>query len=163
MAVAAVVGGELVVIGIVDRADDVRVGAIAVVVDALGPAVAIRIEQRAHVGQGVPLGGVLEAEQHLVVADDIGRGRVHLGQREVHVRRVVAESGAQLGRMAARIELVAARVVQWQREAEAAPRLDLARALEHLLGADQVDAPQLIVRTEIAPVGALRTLLPTHA
>ena len=48
-------------------------GAVAVVVDRLGLAVAVGIEQLADMGEAVPLGRVLGVQDDEVVADDVGR------------------------------------------------------------------------------------------
>ena len=57
----------------------------------------------------------------------------------------------------------AAGEVERQAQAEADAGLDLAHALEHLLGGEQVDATELVVVAPIAPGRAVRTLLPPFA
>jgi hypothetical protein len=58
-------------IGAVQRAEDVDLRAVAVVVARLGHAVAVGVEQLAHVREAVPLRGVLQVHQHQVVADHV--------------------------------------------------------------------------------------------
>src|SRR5882672_10002864 len=62
--------------------------------------------------------------------------------------------------MAARIEHVAARQVEWKTEAERATLAHLGSTLPHLLGGQQVEPAELIVGTEVAPCRARRALLP---
>ena len=158
---AARVRGEMVAFRVVDRADDVGIGAKAVVVDPLGHAVAIGIEQRADVGQGIPLRRVLHRQQYLVVAQDIKRVWVDLGQRKVDVRHVVTERGSQHRRMPAWIENIAARQIERQRQAERLAAADFAGGGTHALRGNQVQAAELVVITEVAPVGAFGPLLPS--
>ena len=49
-----------------------RSGAVAVVVDRLGLAIAVGIEQLADMGEAVPLGRVLAVQDDEIVADDVG-------------------------------------------------------------------------------------------
>src|SRR5882672_11147376 len=62
--------------------------------------------------------------------------------------------------MAARIEHVAARQVEWKTEAERATLAHLGSTLSHLLGGQQVEPAELIVGTEVAPGRTRRALLP---
>jgi hypothetical protein len=56
--------------------------------------------------------------------------------------------------MAARVEHVAAGKVQRQRQAEGLAGADFARALQDLFFGDEVQAAELVVGPEVAPVGA---------
>ena len=152
---------------VVARSDEVDTGAVAVVVDGLGHPVAVGVELAAHVRERVPLRRVLQPERHLVVGPDVGEGVVALADL---AHRLVVEDlrGAvhvlgrrEARRVAALVERGAAGEVERQAEAERDAVLDLADALEHLLGGDEVDAAELVVVAEIAPGGALRTLRPT--
>ncbi len=148
--------------GVVERAHDMLVGAIAVVVDHLGLAVAVGVEELADMGEAVPLRRVLQRHHDDVVADDIGVAVVVPAQRVVHDRAAVALGRAQRRRVAARVEHVAAGIVERQRQAEAQPLLHLGDALEHLPGRQQVEAPQLVVGPPIAPGRAGRAALPAR-
>ena len=64
--------------GVVARPDEVDAGAVAVVVDGLGHAVAVGVELGAHVRERVPLRRVLQPERHLVVGPDVGEAVVAL-------------------------------------------------------------------------------------
>ena len=57
--------------GVVARADEVDAGAVAVVVDGLLDPVAVGVELGADVGEGVPLGRVLQREGDHVVGPDV--------------------------------------------------------------------------------------------
>ena len=63
-------------------------------------------------------------------------------------------------RVAPRVEHVAARVVERQRQAERAALLHLGHALQHLLARHVVHAPARIVGAELAPVRPRGPLLP---
>src|SRR5439155_20302633 len=63
-------------------------------------------------------------------------------------------------RVAALVQRGTARVVERQAEAEADPGFDLACALAHLLGGDQVDATELVVVAPVAPRRTGRALRP---
>ena len=117
------------------RPDEVDAGAVAVVVDGLGDAVAVGVELRAHVRERVPLRGVLQPERDLVVGPDVDEGVValaHLAHRDV-----VEDLGGAvhvLGRREARrvaplVERGAAGEVERQAQAERDAVLDLAHAL----------------------------------
>src|SRR5690606_23655161 len=69
----------------------------------------------------------------------------------------------QPGRMAARIERVAARQVQRQAEAEGPALAHLRHALAHLVRVDEVEATELVVGTEIAPGGSFGPVDPARA
>jgi len=63
-------------------------------------------------------------------------------------------------RVAARIQLVAARIVERQRQAENQAFAHLCNTLLHFFRREQVEPPDLVVRTEVAPGRAGRPLLP---
>ena len=68
------------------RPDEVDPGAVAVVVDGLGHAVAVGVELGAHVRERVPLRRVLQPERHLVVGPHVVEAVValaHLAHRDV--------------------------------------------------------------------------------
>src|ERR1051326_3776834 len=64
--------------------------------------------------------------------------------------------------MAARIEQAAAGIIERQAETEAQALAHLGDALLDLLGGEQVEAAELIVRPEIAPGRTLGTALPAR-
>ncbi|CUI47885.1 Uncharacterised protein [Achromobacter sp. 2789STDY5608621] len=154
--------GETIVDVIVHRADHVFVGAVAVVVDAFGQAVAVGVEQRAHVRQRVPLGRVLQAHLDDVIAQHVDATRAQAAQREVQVLVAVTLGRAQLGRMAAHVDAVAAGVVQRQRQTEAQALADFLDSLHHVRGSDVIQATPLVIRAEVSPVRSLGTVLPSH-
>jgi hypothetical protein len=141
-------------------ADDVGAGAVAVVVDGLGHAVAVGVEQLTDVRETVPLGRVLQVQDRQVVADDIGLRLVVDEQSVVHVRPAIAYRGPKHRRMAARVQHVAARVVERQAQAEHAALLDFGNSFANLLRVDQVQSTELVVGAEVAPVRSGRALLP---
>jgi hypothetical protein len=65
-------------------------------------------------------------------------------------------------RVTARVDDVAAGVVQRQRQAEIFPDFDLRDALQNLLRGYQIEPTKLIVGAEIAPGGTLRTANPAR-
>jgi hypothetical protein len=103
----------------------------------------------------------LRVEQHGLVADDVGVIRVLRPKREVEVLFLTAQRGEVAWRIAARIEPVAAGKVERQAQAEAGAFLHLGDALQQLLAGNEIDATELIVGAEIAPVGSFRSPLPT--
>ncbi len=113
----------------------------------------------------VPLRRVLQREQHHVVAHHVGEVRVVLAEREAEVllagALAVAHGGRDARRVAARVEHVAAGIVERQRQAEADALLHLGHALQHLLARHVVHAPALVVGAELAPVGARGSVLPS--
>ena len=72
-------------------------------------------------------------------------------QPVVHVRPAVAQRRPQHRRMAARVEHVAARVVERQAQAEGQALAHFGDALLHLLRREQVQPAELVVGPEIAP------------
>ena len=153
--------------GIGLRPDQVYPGAVPVVVDRLFDPVAVGVELGADVGQRVPLRRVLQGEGYHVVrphVDVLGIAPVlHLAHADVveGVRDTLHVLGRrQHRRVAALIEGRPARVVEGEAQAEADAGLDLAHALEHLLGREQVDAAQLVVLATVPPGRAGRTLFP---
>ena len=158
----ALMARQLLAGAVIERAHDMLVGAKAVVVDHLRLAVAIDIEHLSDMGEAVPLRRILQRQHHHVVADDVRVLRVLAADGIVEIRQATANRRPELWRMAARIELVAAGIIERQRETEAPAVLHLGDALQHLLGRDEVEAPQLIVGTEIAPGGAGRSALPSR-
>src|SRR5579883_17533 len=148
---------------IVDGSYHVPARAVAVVIDHLGNAVAIGVEELPDMGEAVPLRRILQRDDRDIVADDVGMARVVPAQRIVHHRLALAPRRFEAGRMAARVEKIAARVVERQAEAEAPPLANLGDALQHLDRRQQVEPAQLVVRPEIAPVRSWRALLPSWA
>ena len=143
-------------------------GAVAVVVDGLLDAVAVGVELGAGVRERVPLRRVLQRERHLVVGPhvDVTRARRTSGSRSGgRCRRrsglpSMSSVGARTRRVAPLVQRGAAGIVERQAQAEADAGLDLAHALEHLLGGEQVDAAELVVVAPVAPGRAVRALLP---
>ena len=158
---AAVPGG----VGL--RPDQVDAGAVPVVVDGLLDPVAVGVELGPDVGQRVPLGRVLQRQRHHVVGPHVD---VPGSPNFVHLAHVDVVEGAGVAlhvlgrrehrRVAALVQGRAAGVVERQAQAEADAGLDLAHALEDLLGGEQVDAAELVVVAPVAPGRAGRALLP---
>ena len=136
---------------VVGRADDVAAGAIAVVEHVLGAAVAIGVEHLADMREAVPLRRVLQRQDHLVVADDVGGGGIVAAQRVVHVGFVAAHGRLQHRRKAARREDRAAGIVERQRQAEGLSDLHLGDALQDLFRRQQIEAATFVIGAEIAP------------
>ena len=145
------------------RPDDIDARAIAVVVDRLRHPVAVGVEQLADVREAVPLRGVLRVEDDRVVADDVGGVRIVHREAVVEVRAPVPHRRAQHGRVATRVEHVAAGIVERQAQAERQPLAHLGDALAHLLRGDQVETTELVVGPELAPVRSLRAPRPSLA
>ena len=156
--------GHEPVVAVGDRADDVRIGTEAVVIDVFRLAVAVHVEHLPDMREAVPLRRVLQRQQHLIVADDIERGRIVATQGIVHVRPAVALRGTQFGRRAARVEHRSARIIERQRQAEGASLPHLRDAAQHRLARQQVGAAELVVLAPVAPGRALRAARPAlHA
>src|SRR5690606_21007183 len=77
-----------------------------------------------------------------------------------HVGAALTHHGEELRRKTARIEQVAARIFQRQRQAEGAALAHFRDALFHLLRCDPVDASQPVVRPEVTPVRPFRPVFP---
>ena len=149
------------------RSDEVDAGAVAVVVDGLLDPVAVGVELGADVGERVPLGRVLQRQGDHVVGPHVDVLRV---PEVVHLAHVDVVEGAGVAvhvlgrredrRVAPLVQGGPAGVVERQAQAEADAGLDLADALEDLLGGEQVDAAELVVVAPVAPGRAGRALLP---
>ena len=154
--------------GIGLRSDEVDAGAIPVVEDRLLDPVAVGVELGTGVGERVPLRRVLQKERHLVVGPHVDVARVppflHLT-----LVNVVEDVGVALhvlgrredGRVPALVQGGATGVVERQAQTEADAGFDLTRALEHLLGREQIDAAELVVLAPVSPRRAVRALLPS--
>jgi len=70
------------------------VGPVAVVVDALGQAVAVGVEQRADMRQRIPLRRVLQAHLDDVVAEHVDAAGTQTPQREIQILVAVPLGGA---------------------------------------------------------------------
>ncbi len=144
---------------------DVLARPVAVVEHRLGHAVAVGVEQAAHVGQAVPLRGVLQAEQGHVVVDHVRElgvfRRVGPAKALLAGAGAVADHREALRRLAARVHAGATRQVKRQREAEAQALAHLGHTLQHLLARHQVHAAALVVRAELPPARALGRVCPT--
>ena len=116
-------------VAIVHRPDDVLAGAVAVIEDDLGGAVAVGIEQLPDMGEAVPLRRILQRHLDDVVADHVDQFRVLAGERVGDVGHAVALVGNQARRMAARVDDRAARIIERQAEAENPAFLHLGNAL----------------------------------
>ena len=141
--------------------DDVLAGAKAVVVARLRHAVAVRVEHEADMRERVPVGGILGVQHRRVVADEIGRVGIVVGDAIVHPRPSVAQRRAQDRRKTARAQHVAARPVERQAQAERDPFANLAHARPHALGRQEVQAAELVVGPEVAPVRSFRSAAPS--
>ena len=149
-------------VAIVHGPDDVLAGAVAVVEDDLGPAVAVGVEQLPDMGEAVPLRRVLQRHLDDVVADHVDQFRVLAGERVGDVGHPVALVGNQARRMAARVDHRAARIIERQAEAENPSFLHLGDAFEHLFRGQQIEPADLILGTPISPSRAWRAALPAR-
>ena len=104
---------------VVSGADDVAAGAVAIVEYIFGTAVAIGIEHLADMRETVPLRGILQRQDHLVVAHDVGGGGIVAAQRIVHVGPVAAHCRLAAPAGGGAVERIAAAgIIQRQRQAE---------------------------------------------
>ena len=149
-------------IAVIDRADDVLAGAETVVENDLRLAVAIGVEQLTDMSEAVPLRRILQRHLDHVVADHIDPLRVFAGERIGDVGHALALVGDEPRRMAPRVDDGAAGIVERQAEAEGLAFLNLGDAFLDLVGGQQVEPAQLIVRTPIAPGRACRAAFPTR-
>ena len=138
---------------------DVHAAAIAVVVAHLRHAVAVRVEHRPDVRERVPVRGELAVQQHRIVAEHVGMVGVGV---QVVLHAAVAHHRLQARRAPLQVVVIAAGTVERQRQAERAARAHFGRRLPDLLRRDQIEAAALVVGAEVAPVGARRTLPPSH-
>ena len=103
---------------VVHRADDVLAGAVAVVEDDLGLAVAIRVEQLPDMGEAVPLRRVLQRHLDDVVADHVDQFGVLAGERVGDIGHAVALVRDEARRVAPLVDHRAARIIERQAQAE---------------------------------------------
>ena len=141
---------------ILGRADQMFVGAIAVVIDLFGHAIAVGIEQAAVVGQRIPLRRILRMEHDVIVAGDLAAAIPH-----VVVLADMLVAGAEQAGWRAEGHHLAAGVIQRQAEAEGDAFADLAHAGKAAFGGEPVHPADLVVGPEIAPVRAIRPVYPT--
>ena len=97
----------------------------AVVLDRLGYAITVCVEQRAHVCKRIPLRRVLVVQQDRVITDDTRIARVKILDREIEYRKPIANDRLQNGRLAPWIGGVCSRHIQGQAQTEALAYLDL--------------------------------------
>ena len=147
---------------IVHRPDDVLAGAVAIVEDDLGRAVAIGIEQLPDMREAIPLRRILQRHLDDVVADHVDQFRVLAGERVGDVGHPVTLVGNQARRMAARVDDSAARIIERQAEAEGPAFLHLGHSLQDLVRGQQIEPAELIVGAPIAPGRARRATLPAR-
>ena len=62
--------------------------------------------------------------------------------------------------MAPRIQDIAARQIEGQRQAEHLANLDFTHRSHHPLGRQQIDPPEFVVIAKVAPIGARRAMGP---
>jgi hypothetical protein len=86
--------------------------------------------------------------------------RIVLSKLVVEIHATVPDRGAENRRKTARIENVSAGKVQREAEAKHAAFPYLGGGLTNLLGRQKIQATALIIRPEISPVRARRTVLP---
>ena len=130
------------------RSHEVDAGAVPVVIDGLLDPVAVGVELGADVGERVPLRRVLQREGHHVVGPHVDVLGVAPVLHLAHVD-VVEGGGVALhvlgrredGRVAPLVQGSAAGIVERQAQAEADAGLDLAHALEDLLGVSRLMRP----------------------
>ena len=142
------------------RADHVDARLEAVVVERLGHAVAVGVEEAADMGERVPLRRILQRQDHAIVARHVDEQRVDGLGVEVEAPAVLVAGRRQHRRQAPRVQHIAARQVERQAEAERQAFLHLGDAFEHLRRRDEVQPAELIVVTPIAPGRAFGTVLP---
>ena len=147
---------------VVNGADDVATGTVAIVEHIFGTAVAIGIEHLADMRETVPLRRILQRQDHLVIAHDVGCGGIVAAQRIVHVGPVPAHCRLQHRRVAARRENGASGIVQRQRQTERLSHFHLGDALEDFLRGEQVQPAAFIIGAVIAPGRAGRAIGPTR-
>ena len=138
-------------IAVIDRADNVLAGAIAVIEDDLRLAVAVGVEELTDMGKAVPLGRILQRHLDHIVADDVDELRVLARQRVSDIGHALAFVGDKPRRVAARIDDRSAGVIERQRQTKGLALSDLGDALLDLFGGQQIEPAELIVRSPIAP------------
>ena len=117
------------------RPDDLRAGAKAVVEHSLRNSVAVRVEQPADVTQAVPLRRILQIDDGQIVVDNVGASGPL--RRNNEIRPPVAHRRPQQRRVAARIERVAAGIVERQAETESDALGRLRQTLAQLVPGDE--------------------------
>ena len=138
-------------IAVIDWPDDVLAGAIAVVEDDLRLTVAVSVEQLPDMGEAVPLRRILQRHLDDVVADYIQVARVLSAQRISHVGHAITLVGNQPGRVTARVDDSATRIVERQTQTKGLPLFHLGDAVENLLRGEQIEPAELVVGAPIAP------------
>ena len=113
----------------------------------------IGVEHLADMREAVPLRRVLQRQDHLVIAHDVGGGGIVAAQRIVHVGFVAAHGGLQHRRMAARTEDGPAGIVERQRQAERLADLHLGDALQDLFRCQKIQPAAFIIDAVITPGG----------
>ncbi|MPM51749.1 hypothetical protein SDC9_98500 [bioreactor metagenome] len=114
----------------------------------------------AHVGQRIPLRGVLQINLRVVVAHHVRVVRVFLRQREVQTRPQRASRWFNHRGKPPRVERVAARQIQGQTQAKALARPDFSGRLQYFLRRQIVQAPHLIIGAKVTPVRQRRPVNP---
>jgi hypothetical protein len=109
----------------------------------------------------IPLSGVLQAQQDRVVVDDVDMLGVEALERIIEIGFAVALGRTQARRKSAWVQDPSARIIERQAETECAAFPDFGDALFDFLGRYQVQAAELVVLAEFAPVRALRALCPS--
>ena len=122
----------------------------AIIIGRLEHPAAVDVIHPAPMGKAVPLGRILQAHRHAVIAADVDR-------RDIMVEhRGAAELGReQLGAEAHRVLGLAARIIERQAEREGLAFLDFAHRREtHLVG-DGVHHAEFVIGAEVTPVRTL--------
>ena len=143
-------GLGFVSVQIIDRPANMAMRAVAVIIGHFLRAAA-RIIFIAHMAQRIPLGGILQGQRDAIIADDFLHARDHAAIGVVHHRIVAAHRKALFGRKAARVQLHT-RAIEREREAEGNPLAHFLRGLAAVFGGDQVEAANLVIGAEVAPV-----------
>ena len=144
------------------RTDQFDARAVAVVVDLLGPPVAVGIEHLTDVAQAVPLRRILQEHEHRVIGHHIAQGVVHGRQLKVEVEPVAPSFIDELGGLAMLEQHIATGIVQRQTEAKSNAVLDFPNRAQARFRRQQVHPTKLVVRAKIAPVGSFRAIFPAR-
>src|SRR5439155_11494966 len=112
--------------------------------------------------ESVPVRRVLRRQCHDIIADDIGRTRVFLGERIVVIENafLVARQRGQSRRVSQPVDDGAAGESQRKAQAKRQPLLDVTGRSLAGLWREKVEPPQFVVGTKVPPVGAVGPSFP---
>src|SRR5262245_57262252 len=112
-------------------------------------------------GEAVPLRRVLGTERDGVIAANIAEVAPFVPEAVVEKGAAVALGCCQHGRKTMWRKHTAARIVERETKAKRTPLTHLSSGGTNLVGADVIQAPELVVISELAPVGTLRSVFPS--